>query len=175
MKKTFIIGDVHGCYYALLDLLKKIPNDAKIIFLGDLCDRGPFSKQVIELVIKNKYEVILGNHEDFMIKGVENYINSKSHRWFTDNYIGGKEAIESYKNDDGKIDTKLLKEHANFFKTLPRYKLIDKFFITHGLGLPYYKRRDSKDLDIQDGIIKARPSDEKTKWGGNLGKKLERI
>lgn len=36
----YIIGDVHGCYDTLIALIKKLPEKAEIIFLGDLIDRG---------------------------------------------------------------------------------------------------------------------------------------
>ena len=37
---TYIIGDVHGHYQTLLSLVAKLPQDAKLIFVGDLIDRG---------------------------------------------------------------------------------------------------------------------------------------
>lgn len=51
LTNTFVIGDVHGCYYTLLNLVKKLPSDANLIFVGDLCDKGNFSKEVIEFVM----------------------------------------------------------------------------------------------------------------------------
>jgi serine/threonine protein phosphatase 1 len=48
---TLIIGDIHGCYNELQDLLDKsgIGDDEPIIALGDLFDRGPYPLQVFEL------------------------------------------------------------------------------------------------------------------------------
>ena len=40
MQKHYIIGDVHGEYQTLLALVEKLPKDAKLIFVGDLIDRG---------------------------------------------------------------------------------------------------------------------------------------
>lgn len=40
MKYAFI-GDVHGCYEELVLLLNKIPSEYKLVFLGDVCDKGP--------------------------------------------------------------------------------------------------------------------------------------
>lgn len=59
--KLDIIGDVHGCYDELVKLLKKLryeqknkmwmhPAGRKLVFLGDITDRGPASLKVIELV-----------------------------------------------------------------------------------------------------------------------------
>lgn len=66
MKKRYVIGDVHGCFFTLNNLLEKLPKDAEIIFVGDLCDKGNFSKEVIDLVIKNGYQCVKGNHEHLM-------------------------------------------------------------------------------------------------------------
>ena len=65
-----IIGDVHGCYDTLVALLDKIPQEEKdkgVVFCGDLIDRGPKSKQVIELVRNSSYKCVKGNHEILMI------------------------------------------------------------------------------------------------------------
>ena len=59
-----IIGDVHGCYKTLIALIEKLPKDRNITFVGDLIDRGPGSKDVVEFVRKNNYRCVRGNHED---------------------------------------------------------------------------------------------------------------
>ncbi len=75
-----IIGDIHGCYDEMLELLKKLgyemdegsllshPADRQAVFLGDLTDRGPKSVDVLTFTIKNwKQKRILycpGNHCD---------------------------------------------------------------------------------------------------------------
>lgn len=164
-KPTYVIGDVHGCYYTLLELLSKLHKDARIIFVGDLCDRGLYSKEVIDLVIEKNYEVILGNHEDFMLKHVDDYLNGINNIWYDNDQIGGRKTIESYKSDNN-----ILLKHIKYLKKLPRYIQIDMFFITHGLGLPYFRRKDFKDIDIQNGLIKARITDESTKWGNSWEK-----
>ncbi len=78
-----IIGDIHGCYDELIDLLIKAGytfkdgeleplNDRKLIFLGDLVDRGNKIKEVLELVMKlvNKKVAycIMGNHDDKLLR-----------------------------------------------------------------------------------------------------------
>ena len=57
MSSTFVIGDVHGCYYTLMDLVDKLSKDADLIFVGDLCDKGLYTKEVIEFVKSNNYIV----------------------------------------------------------------------------------------------------------------------
>lgn len=70
-----IVGDIHGELPALLTLLVHLgynsqgqhPQDRKLVFVGDLCDRGPDSVGVMQvaqyLVEQGNAQVILGNHE----------------------------------------------------------------------------------------------------------------
>jgi diadenosine tetraphosphatase ApaH/serine/threonine PP2A family protein phosphatase len=63
-KRTIIIGDLHGCYTEACDLLEacEVTQDDRIIFCGDLVDRGPMPRECVELAMK--HESVLGNHED---------------------------------------------------------------------------------------------------------------
>ncbi len=72
--KLAIIGDVHGELEALLALLghlgvdiDKCTSPRKLVFLGDLVDRGPDSPGVVALVRRlvdaGLAQVVLGNHE----------------------------------------------------------------------------------------------------------------
>jgi len=75
----YALGDVHGCFDALIALEEKIKksikrsgrSDFKIISVGDLCDRGPDTKKVIEHFVEGKlagtHELLLGNHEMFFL------------------------------------------------------------------------------------------------------------
>lgn len=75
----YALGDVHGCFDALIALEEKIKKSVKrsgrtcykIISVGDLCDRGPDTKKVIEHFVAGKlagsHELLLGNHEMFFI------------------------------------------------------------------------------------------------------------
>ncbi|MEK6552317.1 MAG: metallophosphoesterase, partial [Bacteroidota bacterium] len=51
-----VIGDIHGCYFTLVELYKKIirryPN-IPVYTVGDLVDRGNRSSDVFEFVITN--------------------------------------------------------------------------------------------------------------------------
>jgi len=66
---TWAIGDIHGQTGHLKALLEQIPikADDRIVFLGDLIDRGPDTPGVLRLIRQRResQEVILlrGNHE----------------------------------------------------------------------------------------------------------------
>ena len=80
MKKHYVIGDVHGEYKTLLALLKKIPKDSEIIFVGDIVDRGLQSREVVALVRERGYQVVKGNHENTVSKCTEPFIEFLEHR-----------------------------------------------------------------------------------------------
>lgn len=66
MKRWIVIGDIHGCYQELDDLLSKAeaaPDDS-IISVGDLICRGPSSSKVLDKVMSlSNFKMVLGNHE----------------------------------------------------------------------------------------------------------------
>jgi serine/threonine protein phosphatase 1 len=66
--KHYIIGDIHGEYQLLLNLISKLPNDAKLIFVGDLINRGKESKEVIDFVKNYAFGTVRGNHEEYLLK-----------------------------------------------------------------------------------------------------------
>lgn len=72
-----IIGDVHGGFDTLRKLVDKLPQDENICFVGDLIDRGPKSVEVVDFVIDNGFDCVLGNHEDLMIQA-EKYLDMES-------------------------------------------------------------------------------------------------
>lgn len=82
-----IIGDVHGCFDELLELLADLgwkiteeegrfsalgPPDRKLVFVGDLVDRGPKSAEVLalvmDLVASGQALCVNGNHEARLVR-----------------------------------------------------------------------------------------------------------
>ena len=140
---TYIIGDVHGEYDTLLALVKKLPKDIKLIFVGDLVDRGAKSKEVIKFVRENNHQCCMGNHEELMIHYGTSFTKiypetANTHFmniWFTN---GGKQTLLSYgivevDKYDGKLlcieDDKLFdefKDDIKWLKNLPLYIKIPK-------------------------------------------------
>ena len=72
LSSILIIGDVHGCYDELMHLYEKAidANGGRdflfVILVGDLCNKGPKSVEVIRHVRKNapQWQSVRGNHDD---------------------------------------------------------------------------------------------------------------
>jgi serine/threonine protein phosphatase 1 len=68
--RLLVIGDVHGCIQELEKLIKvlKPEKNDRMIFLGDLINKGPDTKSVLNLARSLKGYSILGNHEYRLLK-----------------------------------------------------------------------------------------------------------
>ena len=71
-----IIGDIHGHYDAFIKLVEKMPKDAEVICTGDMVDRGPQSKEVVEWFLKGNGRCLMGNHEHMLIESHKDYNSS---------------------------------------------------------------------------------------------------
>lgn len=129
--KLYIIGDIHGCFNELEQLLARtdsmIGPDDKYVFLGDYVDRGPDSFNVVDLLVyrsethPNTHIFLRGNHEDMMMDNDESWL-----------YNGGRETMISF-NMDPTIhpEKQLLKQHKEFFNNLKLYHLDGNILCVH--------------------------------------------
>ncbi|MDF1876128.1 metallophosphoesterase [Sulfurimonas sp. SAG-AH-194-I05] len=129
-KGIWIIGDVHGEYDMLIGLIAKLPQDAKICFVGDLIDRGKKSAEVVNFIIENKYDCVLGNHEIMMIESLND--SYAKELW---ELSGGKQTLESYT----KFEDDIFTLHIEYFKQLP-------YFL-------YYEMKNNKPLVVSHSYI----------------------
>ena len=79
----YVIGDVQGCYDELIALTNKIkfdPDKDKLIFAGDLVNRGTKSLEVLNFCIKNKKSIkaVLGNHDLYLLYLIEHKKRNES-------------------------------------------------------------------------------------------------
>ncbi len=129
--RIIAIGDIHGCFDSLKELVENIirlTKSDKLILLGDYIDRGDKSKEVIDFIIQHQekgYDIVplMGNHEAMLLDAFENekYVSV----WIQN---GGNETLKSFGITSVKnIDRKYLK----FFKELRYYYFIDDFLFVH--------------------------------------------
>jgi len=75
MKRIAIISDIHGNLQSLEAIIKDIKNKNidEVICLGDTIAIGPNPKECIEIVFEENMRMVLGNHEEYFIKGAHNF------------------------------------------------------------------------------------------------------
>ncbi len=79
MGKLYACSDIHGKYELWKKIKAKIHDDDWLYFLGDAADRGPDGYRIIkELLEMPNVTYLMGNHEDFFIKGAWKWFDSKS-------------------------------------------------------------------------------------------------
>ncbi|WFU49872.1 metallophosphoesterase family protein [Sinorhizobium terangae] len=97
---TFAVGDIHGCLAQLEALLASIESavpSGRIIFLGDLIDRGPESRGVVERIMAGptkpgwEWLTLKGNHEEMLLAARRGYAEMSA--WLMN---GGDETMASY-------------------------------------------------------------------------------
>ena len=103
---TYAIGDIHGCYDLMVDLLDRIVADIRrshagrgtmLVFLGDYIDRGPASSDVIDALLWIDRHSPLpavflrGNNEQTMLDYLQDPVGHQ--QWLR---FGGSETLRSY-------------------------------------------------------------------------------
>ena len=129
-KKTLIIGDIHGCFHEFLALLKKANYKSKthrLILVGDIISRGPFSLKMLNWVKDNKIELVRGNHEQAFLTGFE------KNKWPSPSL---KQLKEEMKGD--------LKKWTQWMSDLPFYIEEKDFLVTHAGLVPNKKPEDTQ-------------------------------
>lgn len=130
--KRYVIGDVHGCHFELCELIARIlmdcqGKDYKLIFVGDYVDRGPNSKEVVDLVRKLQSEghvALMGNHEDMIMSGEMMY---------------AAETLVSYNT------LQMPEDVLEWMRSLPKYYEDDTIIVAHAGVLPNTKMEDQID------------------------------
>lgn len=129
----YSIGDIHGCYKALITLFKHLPynSDDTFVFLGDYINRGPDSKKVLDWLInfskKSNSIFIRGNHEILMLSAQVN--ESRLTEWLN---FGGNNTLKSYNANTKSIwENKVPAEHWDFLNETIAYYEVDYFLFVH--------------------------------------------
>jgi serine/threonine protein phosphatase 1 len=129
--RIFAIGDIHGCFDSLKELVEnkiQLQKSDKLILLGDYIDRGEKSKEVIDFIIElleNGYDVIplIGNHEAMLIAACENEKNIS--QWIQN---GGDKTLKSF--DIGSLND-IESKYIKFFNDLRYYCSFEDFLFVH--------------------------------------------
>ena len=158
MSKTFVIGDIHGCHSALVELLARLQPDPQkdtLIFLGDYIDRGPDSSKVISevLELRKRFQRLItlkGNHEDALL----DYLAGSGQDFYLG--IGGRQTLASYGmtgTGTGPLHEGIPAAHLFFLRDLLSYWEDDNHIFVHAA--------------LRPGLHLSQQPAEWLFWGGN--------
>ena len=131
IKRLFAIGDIHGCYDSLKELIEhkiQLKKNDTLILLGDYIDRGDKIKEVIDYILELQekgYDIIplMGNHEAMLLDAYESEKNMS--KWIQS---GGNETLKSFGSSSLKnIELK----YIEFFKKLKYYYSSGNYLFVH--------------------------------------------
>ncbi len=132
-----VFTDIHGNFETFLALYNKVPKERRdkgVAIAGDLMDRGPKSKHMIQWCIDHpEVKVIKGNHEELMIdeglREASYFIKNCTFNYYGQGGIwgmnGGFQTLGSYITDNGDdtatFDMSTFIDHLEWLKNLPYY------------------------------------------------------
>lgn len=84
--RTIVVGDIHGCYDELVELLEKLslgPED-RVVAVGDLVVKGEKNREVLDLFIRDeRLSAVVGNHDRALLRywrGKKRRLNKEQRR-----------------------------------------------------------------------------------------------
>jgi bis(5'-nucleosyl)-tetraphosphatase (symmetrical) len=129
-RRTVVVGDVHGCLAELDELLAMAEiaqGRDRLVFLGDLLDRGPDPVGVLRRVRELGAECVLGNHE-------EKHLRYAAHE-------ARRRTDPLYRNPMRRFDARRAAEHARlthddllWLAGLPRFVTLDRRWVAVHAG-----------------------------------------
>lgn len=169
-QRWYAIGDIHGRYDLLNHLIAQIDADntrrssadTRLLFLGDYIDRGPESRQVIDLMIKfdfgdDRAKFLMGNHEEVLLATAEG--NRRAATLF--HKMGGRETLLSYgasaqeydyADSSGVIDlvrTKIPAHHLQWMRGLQNSCQTGDYLFVHAGIRPGVALKAQKSSDMR--------------------------
>jgi serine/threonine protein phosphatase 1 len=121
--RKFVIGDIHGGYRGLVQVLERVNFDYEndmLISLGDVTDGWSETAEAIEHLITIKNLVyIKGNHDEwserFLLSTLKTGPSNRNYNWYRQ---GGRETYNSYLNNP-----ELAEKHVEFLRNAKLYHI----------------------------------------------------
>lgn len=129
MARKFIIGDVHGSYRALMEVLDKAAfgSDDELYFTGDAADGYPDVYETLRFFadLGNRFHPVIGNHDVWL----QNWLlrNEAPYEWVSQ---GGKASLLSFEKNGVSDEEK--RKIGTFLSSWPYVISTEREFICHG-------------------------------------------
>lgn len=143
--RTIVVGDIHGCCKEMKTLLSDLeergtylPEEDRLIFIGDYIDRGPDARLVVSFIRQlqearpGQVIPLKGNHEDMLL----DYMDEGGLSWL---FNGCQTTIHSY---EGHGDE--LQEDMEWMRRLPLFYEDEDFIYVHA-GINKKKTMEDQD------------------------------
>lgn len=181
-RRIYAVGDIHGRLDLLNRLLATIADDdrnrdgaeTEIIFLGDLIDRGPESRGVVDRLLAlsrsgQRLRFLIGNHEEVLLRAIGG--DARALRFLV--RIGGRETLFSYGIDEEEyrrldydelaalVKERVPREHAEFMASFEKWIEIGDYLFVHAGLRPGVALADQSTSDlcwIRDDFLSHRDS-----------------
>jgi hypothetical protein len=151
--RTIVVGDIHGCYDELMELLDEAEFERKdrVVSVGDLISKGPKSREVLELFMTDgRFSTVIGNHDLTLRR-----------RWSGEDVELKAAQKETHKELKGEKD-----KYATFLNTLPFIIDLDTHLVVHAGLRPNVElhSQTTGDLTRIRTLGPDRESEEGTPW-----------
>lgn len=151
--RRIIVGDIHGCYDELMDLLEKvgIRDDDRVFSVGDLITKGPKSKEVLELFMTDaRFSAVIGNHDLALRR-----------KWNGEEIELKPAQKETHKELKGEKDS-----YVSFFNRMPFMIDLDTHLVVHAGVRPNVElySQTTRDMTLIRTLGANPESDEGTPW-----------
>lgn len=163
--RVILIGDIHGCFQELMELLDKVGwqaddingDNPRVILLGDLVDRGPDSGKCVQFAREHGLEVVRGNHDDRYVKYRDRAL------WHSDNPNNPKPAWMKKYPERVKILESLSEDDINWLASAPTKIYLEdyKTVVVHAgflPGVPLDQNEDNTLMHVRFLFDKQKPA-----------------
>lgn len=133
MGRNLIVGDIHGQYGLLMDVLSSAsfsPESDTLYTVGDLADRGPVTVRLLDFLFSlPSYKPVLGNHDlwlrDYLVSGLCPSV------WIEEN--GGSRTVRDFMRSGVTEKEKVVMGEK--LSKAPYVRVEDDYIVLHG-GIP---------------------------------------
>lgn len=172
MTKYDIIGDVHGCHAELTELLEllgygwydgdprmpRFPEGRKLVFAGDLVDRGPNSVRVLKIVMNlvghGVAHFVQGNHDNKLYRYLKETLHGRQSKVRVSH--GLSKTLEEL--DKAGLDFQY--EVYEFLESTPTIFETDNLIVVHAAYVENAEGKEARDFHLYGVVDKKAGYDE---------------
>lgn len=147
----YLMSDLHGEFQKFLNMLDEIQfgSSDQLIILGDVIDRGPESIPLLQYIMEhNNMELLLGNHEEMLLKSLINEDEEYYLCWMGNGGISTLSQLDLLSQEE-QIDIIKYLRNCSMYKILDNYILshagVDTSLYTNGSNIEEFMRKQNSE------------------------------